>query len=333
MATHRAALLHAPAPIDLRPLTISTVAVPTAGPSDVLIEVGACAVCRTDLQICEGDLAPRRLPIVPGHQIVGRVVAIGSDVAGVEVGMRVGVAWIAHTCGQCRFCVTGRENLCEHARFSGWDRDGGYAEMVTADHRFVYTLPEGDDEQLAPLLCGGTIGYRCVRVAGATRGQRLGLFGFGASATIVIQVAQYLGCEVYVVTRSLEEQQRARRLGAVWAGSYDESPPQPLDAAITFAPVGEVVIAALRAVDRGGTVVINAIHLDRIPEFDYDLLWWERTLRSVANVTRDDVRGLLELAPLVPLVTETDRYPLAEANQALLDLRDGRVRGAAVLTM
>jgi propanol-preferring alcohol dehydrogenase len=331
--TYRAATLDTPAPISSAPLAFVDVEVPALAPTDVRLVVEACAVCRTDLQICEGDLAPRRTPIVPGHQIVGRVQAVGNDVRDLDVGTRVGVAWIAHTCGGCRFCVSGRENLCEAARFTGWDRDGGYAEIATADHRFVYPLPDGDADQLAPLLCGGVIGYRCLRVAGLRRGQRLGLYGFGASATVVIQVARHLGYETFVVTRSDDEQQRARRLGAVWAGSYDDAPPEPLDAAITFAPVGDVVIAALRAVDRGGTVVINAIHLDRIPQFDYDLLWWERSLRSVANVTRDDVRSLLQLAPIVPVVTEVDRYPLVDANRALLDVREGQVRGAAVLTV
>jgi alcohol dehydrogenase, propanol-preferring len=330
---YRAAVLNAPAPIASAPLSMVDLEMPAPAPTEVLLVVEACAVCRTDLQICEGDLPPRRTPIVPGHQIVGRVQEVGRDARGVEVGMRVGVAWIAHTCGRCRFCVTGRENLCEEARFTGWDRDGGYAAMVTADHRFVYPLPDGDADQLAPLLCGGVIGHRCLRVAGLRAGQRLGLYGFGASATVVIQVARHLGLETFVVTRSLEEQQRATRLGAIWAGSYDDTPPEPLDAAITFAPAGDVVIAALRAVDRGGTVVINAIHLDRIPQFDYDLLWWERSLRSVANVTRDDVRALLELAPLVPIKTEVDRYPLVDANRALLDLREGRVSGSAVLTV
>ncbi|HEV8296214.1 MAG TPA: zinc-dependent alcohol dehydrogenase family protein [Acidimicrobiales bacterium] len=331
-STARAAVLERPAPIDDEPLVISALPASRLAPTDVLIDVAACGVCRTDLQLCEGDLAARVLPVVPGHQIVGRVRAIGDEVQGLQLGDRVGVAWIAYSCGTCRFCESGRENLCESARFTGWDRNGGFAEQATADHRFVYHLPPGgDDDQLAPLLCGGVIGYRCLRVAGATAGQRLGLYGFGASATIVIQIARHLGCEIYVATRRAEEQARALRLGATWAGSYDERPPRALDAAITFAPAGDVVIAALAAVDRGGTVVINAIHLDRIPEFAYDLLWWERSLRSVANVTRDDVRALLELAPAVPIVTERVTYRLGDANRALRDLRDGHVAGAAVL--
>jgi alcohol dehydrogenase, propanol-preferring len=260
------------------------------------------------------------------------VVETGREVRGIDVGQRVGVAWLAWACGVCRFCTSGRENLCERARFTGWDRDGGYASLVTADHRFVHPLPDGvDATALAPLLCGGVIGWRCLRSVDPRPGLRLGLYGFGASASLVVQAAAQLGCECYVATRNLAEQARARRLGAVWAGGYDEQPPLPLDAAITFAPVGSVVIDALRAVDRGGTVVINAIHLDHIPQFDYDLLWHERSLRSVANVTRDDVRTFLELAREVPVVPDFAVYPLADANRALLDARDGGVSGAAVL--
>lgn len=327
-----ACVLDAPAPIDQHPLHWRSRADAAPGAGEVLIDVTACGVCRTDLQICEGDLTARRLPIVPGHQVVGSVRQVGAGVEDLPVGTRVGVAWIAGTCGHCRFCASGRENLCERAVFTGWDRDGGYAEQVVADASFVHRLPDGyDDVAVAPLLCGGAIGYRCLETAGAAPGMRLGLYGFGASATIVVQLARHLGCEPYVVTRSKPELERAMRLGAVWAGTYDERPPVALDAAITFAPVGSVVVDALRAVDRGGTVVVNAIHLDHIPEFDYGLLWWERSIRSVANVTRHDVRRLLELAPAVPVVTEVDTYPFDQANDALIDLRDGRVRGAAVL--
>jgi propanol-preferring alcohol dehydrogenase len=289
-------------------------------------------VCRTDLQLCEGDLIARRLPIVPGHQVVGTIATVGAGVTDLTVGDRVGVAWIAGTCGRCRFCLSGRENLCVDATFTGWDVDGGYAQSMRARRDFVYPLPDGyDDVAVAPLLCGGVIGYRCLRVAGAASGMRIGLYGFGASATIVIQIAKHWGCEVYVVTRSTAEQERALALGAVWAGPYSARPPVALDAAITFAPSGDVVVAALEAIDRGGIVVVNAIHLDRIPEFDYGLLWWERALRSVANVTRSDVTELLALAPQVPIATQTDLYSLAGANDALRDLAVGRVRGAAVL--
>jgi propanol-preferring alcohol dehydrogenase len=329
--TYRAARLTTPRPVDRRPLQLVDVIDDPLGPTEVRIRVDACAVCRTDLQLCEGDLVARRLPIVPGHQVVGTVIDTGGDVRGMQQGSVVGLAWIASSCGHCRFCTSGRENLCEHARFTGWDRDGGFAETVVADHRYVYPMV-GDPSAIAPLLCGGAIGYRCLRAADVHAGQRIGLYGFGASASIVVQMTCHLGCEAFVITRSEAEQRRAKALGAVWTGGYDDAPPVPLDSAITFAPVGDVVVAALRAVDRGATVVVNAIHLDRIPQFDYDLLWWERSIRSVANVTRDDVRGLLELATQIPLRTEVSGYSLADANRALLDLRDGRLHGTAVLT-
>jgi propanol-preferring alcohol dehydrogenase len=316
------------------------------GPGEVRIEVGACAVCRTDLQLCEGDLEARRLPIVPGHQAVGRIMAVGDGVPPGRVGVRVGVAWLAGWCGECRFCRTGRQNLCERATFTGWDRDGGFARSMLARNEAAHAIPSAfdgvDDHAVAPLLCGGVIGYRSLRIAGVgprleradtdeTPG-RLGLYGFGASATYVAQVASHWGWEVYAVTRSEAEQARARRLGAVWAGGYDDRPPVPLDAAITFAPVGWVVVRALEAVDRGGTVAVNAIHLDRIPEFPYERLWWERTLRSVANVTPADVRNFLDLAARAGLRADTEVFPLREANDALARLKDGRISGAAVLT-
>jgi propanol-preferring alcohol dehydrogenase len=328
----RAAVLDQPRPAAEGPLELRVHDRGALPAGDVEIEVTACAVCRTDLQLCEGDLTAHRLPVVPGHQVVGRVGAVGSTVEGVAVGDRVGVAWPAWACGVCRFCTTGRENLCERAEFTGWDRDGGYAERMRADHRFVTRLPEGfADLDAAPLLCGGVIGYRALKIAGIEAGMRIGLFGFGASATIVIQVAVHWGCEVFAVTRSRTEQERARRLGAAWTGGYDERPPVRLDAAITFAPVGDVVVDALRSIDRGGTVAINAIHLDHIPEFAYDLLWHERTVRSVANVTRADIAALLALAAEIPIVTEVQHYDLADANRALVDLGEGRISGAAVL--
>lgn len=311
---------------------------PAPGPGEVLIDVTGCAVCRTDLQIVGGDLAARRLPIVPGHQIVGRVAGLGAGVDPVvhPIGARVGVAWIAATCGRCRFCRSGRENLCLELRFTGWDRDGGYADRVTARADFTYALPDGfDDLQVAPLLCGGAIGHRSLRVAGVdlqdAAGQRLGLYGFGASATCVIQEAVHAGCEVHVATRSAAEQERARALGAASVGGYDDPPPAPLDAAITFAPAGAVVVAALRAVDRGGTVAINAIHLDHVPELDYDDLWLERSLRSVANVTREDVVEFLALAASIPVETRIEVYPLDEADAVLDRLDAGAISGAAVL--
>lgn len=305
---------------------------PEPGPGEVLIEVTACGVCRTDLQLAEGDLEARKLPIVPGHQVVGTVVALGEDVLSWRVGDRAGVAWLSSTCGECRHCAAGRENLCEQARFTGWDRDGGYAGYISARADFAFPLPRGfDDLAAAPLLCGGVIGYRSLKISGISPGGRLGLFGFGASASLALQVARHWDCEVYVSTRSEREQARARELGAVWAGRYDEAPPAPLDAAITFAPAGETVVRALEAVDRGGTVAINAIHLDRVPEFSYDLLWLERSIRSVANFTRRDAREFLDLAAAIPIRTAIDVYPLEAANTALRRLAAGQVSGAAVL--
>ncbi len=328
----RAARLHTPAPVAGRPLTLEEGEDPRPGPGEILVEVAACGVCRTDLQLVEGDLRPRRLPIVPGHQAVGRVVAVGRDVDGWSVDDRVGIGWLAGTCGRCRFCRTGRENLCEEARFTGWDRDGGYATLTTVRADFALRLPPGrSDLELAPLLCGGVIGYRALRLAEVRPGGTLGLYGFGASASLAIQVATHWGCDVYVVTRSEREQERARRLGAVWAGGYDDPPPVPLDAAVTFAPVGWVVVKALEAVDRGATVAINAIHLDRIPEFGYESLWWERRLRSVANYTRADAEAFLALTGEIPVTTAIDPRPLSEANRALADLATGNVDGTLVL--
>jgi propanol-preferring alcohol dehydrogenase len=308
------------------------------GPGEVLVEVDVCAMCRTDLQLVEGDLEARRLPIVPGHQVVGRIRATGDgvDATAYPLDALVGIAWIASTCGRCRFCRTGRENLCPDGTFTGWDRDGGYGEQVIARADFTYPIPEGFDAvHAAPLLCGGTIGYRSLKIAGVdladAQDVRLGLYGFGASATCVAQLAVHAGCEVFVVTRSVEEQRRAAALGATWSGGYDTAPPVPLDAAITFAPVGEVVVTALQALDRGGTVAINAIHLDGIPAFDYQHLWLERSVRSVANVTRADVVELLALAAAIPIRTTVEEHPLAEANLALRRLAAGEVAGAAVL--
>jgi propanol-preferring alcohol dehydrogenase len=289
-------------------------------------------VCRTDLQLAEGDLAARRLPVVPGHQAVGVVEAVGEGVTGWQRGDRAGVAWLAGSCGACSRCRAGRENLCDAAQFTGWDRDGGYAELLGVRADFALRLPEGfPDLAAAPLLCGGVIGYRSLIVSGIQPGGRLGLYGFGASALCAIQVARHWRCEVFVCTRSEAEKRRARELGASWAGGYDETPPAPLDAAITFAPTGDVVVAALRAVDRGGTVAINAIHLDRIPQFSYDLLWWERSLRSVANFTRADASAFLALAAEIPVRTATEVFPLAAANEALQRLAAGEIHGAAVL--
>ncbi len=324
--------LSRPGPVEGHPLEPVDLPDPVPGPGQLLLEVAACGVCRTDLQLAEGDLAAHRLPLVPGHQIVGRVAALGPDTPGWAVGDRAGVGWLAGSCGECAWCRSGRENLCEQALFTGWDRDGGYAGKTIVRAAFAVRLPERfADLAAAPLLCGGVIGYRALRVCGIRPGERLGLFGFGASAFLAIQVAVHWGCQVFVATRSPAEQRRALDMGAEWAGSYDEPPPLPLDAAVTFAPVGEVVVAALRALDRGGVVAINAIHLDRIPEFPYDLLWWERQIRSVANFTRRDAQDFIDLAARIPIHTVAEPYPLAEANTALQRLKEGRVSGAAVL--
>ena len=328
----RAAVLTRPRPIGDGPLDIVEWPDPEFDPDEVLLTVSSCAVCRTDLQLCEGDLESRALPVVPGHQIVGVVAARGARVTGLEIGERVGVAWIGSTCGRCRFCRAGRENLCLDARFTGWDRDGGYAEKVAVRAEYVGRLPDAFDALgAAPLLCGGAIGLRSLRMSGIAPGGRLGLYGFGASATCAIQIARHWGCEVFVCTRSATEQKRAIDLGAVWAGGYDEHPPEPLDAAVTFAPVGSVVVAALRALDRGGVVAVNAIHLDRIPEFDYGALWWERQIRSVANVTRADVAELVELAASIPIRADVETFALDDANLALQRLAEGSISGAAVL--
>jgi propanol-preferring alcohol dehydrogenase len=306
---------------------------PPAG--ELLLKVSACAVCRTDLQLCEGDIAAHELPIVPGHQAVGRVEALGAGVTGWRVGDRAGVAWLGGADGTCVQCRGGRENLCEAASFTGWDRDGGYATHMRVRADFALRLPDGfADLDAAPLLCGGVIGYRSLLRSGIDRvgrGGRLGLFGFGASATLAIQVARHWGCRVFVCTRSRTEQERARALGAEWTGDYTERPPEPLDAAVTFAPAGSVVVAALKSLDRGGTVAINAIHLDRVPEIAYGDLWWERTVCSVANFTREDARAFLDLAARIPIRTEREVHPLAEANRALSRLARGEVHGAAVL--
>jgi propanol-preferring alcohol dehydrogenase len=326
-----AQVLHAPAPIEQRPLSVEQREAPVPGAGELLISVVACAVCRTDLQICEGELAPHRQPVVPGHQVVGRVEAVGSGVQGWNLGDRAGIGWLASSCENCDYCERGLENLCPDATFTGWDRDGGYAGWVTTRADFTFHLAsELDDVAAAPLLCGGVIGYRSLRLSGVKPGGRLGLFGFGASASLTIQVAIYQGMDVYVVTRSSDEQERARRLGAKWSGGFDDHIPTGFDGAITFAPAGALVVAAMRSLAPGGTVAINAIHLDGIPAFDYDLLWRERALKSVANYTRQDAREFLQLAAQIPIRTEIDVMPLEDANEALQLLKAGRLNGTGV---
>ncbi len=306
--------------------------VPEPGPGEVLIRVHACGVCRTDLHVVDGDLPPVRDAIVPGHETVGTVAAAGEGVERFRDGERVGVPWLGWTCGACTYCRSGRENLCEAARFTGYHIDGGYADYVLADQRYVFRLPDAySDVAAAPLLCAGLIGHRALVMAGDAR--RLGIYGFGAAAHIVAQVARHEGRDVYAVTRpgDAAAQDFARSLGAVWAGGSDAAPPEELDAAIIFAPVGALVPAALRATAKGGTVVCAGIHMSDIPSFPYEILWGERTLRSVANLTRKDGEDFLALAPKVPVRTHTEAMPLAEANAALARLREGRLEGAAVL--
>lgn len=315
------------------PLELEERPVPEPGPREVLIKVRACAVCRTDLHVIDGDLPNIRTPIIPGHEIVGEVVSVGEG-ADIRPGERVGVPWLGHTCGHCDYCDSGQENLCGQARFTGYQIDGGFAEMTVADHRYCFPIDAAySDVEAAPLLCAGLIGYRSLAMAG--EGRRLGIYGFGAAAHIVAQVAGWQGREVFAFTRSGDTtaQAFARKLGAAWSGSSEEPAPVALDAAIIFAPVGALVPAALRAVRRGGTVVCGGIHMTDIPSFPYSILWGERVVRSVANLTRRDAEAFLALAPRVPVRTHTVSYPLERANQALDDLRCGRLSGAAVLVM
>jgi len=315
------------------PLRLADLPDPEPGAGEVRVRVRACAVCRTDLHVVDGELSEPDLPLIPGHQIVGTVEALGPGVAGVRLGERVGIPWLGWTCGTCAFCARGAENLCPRARFTGYTLPGGFAERTVADARFCFPIPPGfADQQAAPLLCAGLIGYRALRLAGEAR--TLGFYGFGAAAHILIQVARHQGKAVFAFTRAEDADGRrfARSLGAAWAGPSDEPPPVPLDAAIIFAPAGALIPAALRAVAPGGVVVCAGIHMSDIPSFPYELLWGERTLRSVANLTRRDGEEFLALAPRIPVRTETTRYALEQANEALAALREGRVQGAAVLT-
>ena len=314
------------------PLRAAQVPEPEPGPEEVLIRVHACAVCRTDLHVVDGELPDPKLPLIPGHQIVGTVEKIGGRFERFAPGDRVGVPWLGHTDGTCRYCLTGRENLCERARFTGYQIDGGYAGYAAADHRFCFPIPEGyPDLQAAPLLCAGLIGYRALRMIGDA--ERLGLYGFGASAHIISQVATHQGRKVFAFTSPGNEmgQRFARGFGAAWAGGSDEPPPEELDAAIIFAPVGALVPVALRAVAKGGVVVCAGIHMSDIPPYPYEILWGERSVRSVANLTRRDGEEFLAVVPQVPVRTEVRPFPLERANEALAALRGGEIRGAAVL--
>jgi propanol-preferring alcohol dehydrogenase len=305
---------------------------PRPGEGEVRLRVSACGVCRTDLHVVDGELPDPKLPIIPGHEIVGRIDMVGAQVNALEVGQRVGVPWLGHACGHCQYCRSGRENLCDYPLFTGYTRDGGYATHVTADARYVFPLPDsGDSVATAPLLCAGLIGWRSLQIAG--EGKKLGLYGFGAAAHIIAQVARWQGRDIFAFTRKGDAagQTFARELGARWAGSSEESPPEPLDCAIIYAPVGELVPAALRAVRKGGRVVCAGIHMSNIPSFPYSILWQEREIKSVANLTRQDGHEFFAIVPKAGIKTQTTPYPLRRANEALADLRSGRVQGAAVL--
>lgn len=324
----RAMILDAPR----TPLRLADLPVPEAERGQILIRIEACGVCRTDLHLLDGELSNPRLPVIPGHEIVGRVAALGEGVSGLSVGERVGVPWLGWTCGTCGYCATGHENLCDNARFTGCHLPGGYAEYTIADQRFCFPLPEHlSATALAPLLCAGLIGYRALTMAGDAH--RIGLYGFGAAAHILAQVLAHQRRPFYAFTRAgdHESQTFARRLGATWAGDCEAAPPEPLDAALIFAPAGELVPTALQHVRKGGTVVCAGIHMSDIPTFAYELLWGERVVRSVANLTREDGRRFLELAAKVPITTHVEPYPLERANEALQALRHGRLQGAAVL--
>ncbi len=327
--------LYQPKPAEEHPLVLEEVPTPQPGPGQVLLRVRACGVCHTDLHTVEGDIRPPRYPITPGHQVVATVEALGEGVEGLQKGQRVGVTWLYETCGTCTYCRRGLENLCPQARFTGFHADGGYAEYMVAPAGFVFPLPEAlDDAHAAPLLCAGVIGYRTLRVAQVQPGEEVvGLFGFGASAHLVIQVLRHWGNRVLVFTRSPKRQAHARELGAVWAGHPNDTPPETLDKALIFAPAGEIVHQALRHLNPGGTVVINAIYMTPIPEMPYHLIYQERGLRSVANVTRQDAREFLRLAGEIGIQTTIQPYPWTQANQALADLKAGKIVGQAVLIM
>jgi alcohol dehydrogenase, propanol-preferring len=328
MASMRAMVLERPG----SPLVLREQPIPAPGAGEILVEIAACGVCRTDLHVVDGELPDPKLPIVPGHEIVGRVAALGAGLKDLTLGERVGVPWLGHTCQACPYCRDGRENLCDAPLFTGYTRDGGYATHVIADARYCFPLTgPSDDAETAPLLCAGLIGWRSYRMAG--EGRALGLYGFGAAAHILAQVAAWQGRRVYAFTRAgdVAAQSLAKSLGAVWAGSSEEAPPEPLDAAIIFAPVGALVPLALKAVRKGGRVVCGGIHMSDIPSFPYRDLWQERQVVSVANLTREDAREFLAIAPQAGVKTTVTRYLLAEANVALADLRQGRIQGAAVL--
>ena len=331
----RAMLLAAQAPVTSSPLALTELPLPEPGRGEVRVRIRACATCRTDLHIIEGDLPARRLPLVPGHQAVGVVDAVAAGTSRLALGERVGIAWLRSTCGRCRFCVTGKENLCEDSTYTGWTHDGGYAEYAIVPEAFAYRIPPGfGDAEAAPLLCAGIIGYRALRRSQVRRGGRLGMYGFGSSAHVAIQVARHWGCSVYVVTRDRAHRRLALDLGAEWAGGPGEAPPEKVDAAIVFAPAGELVPAALDALDKGGTVALAGIHMTDLPPLQYERhLFWEKTLRSITANTREDGEALLAEAAAIPIRPRVTRYGLMDANRALQDLTEDRVEGTAVLML
>jgi len=328
----KACLLESPASVEENPLRFTEVAAPEPGLGEVLVRVHACGVCRTDLHVVEGELPPRKSPVIPGHQVVGAVKRCGAQAARFSPGVRVGIAWLQSTDGVCEYCRSGRENLCADAAFTGYTVDGGYAEYVVAPETFVYPIPDGfSDMAAAPLLCAGIIGFRSLRVSGVEPGGALGLYGFGAAAHVAIQVARHRGVRVYAITRDQRHRDLALELGAVWAGSGSDEPPEKLDSAIIFAPAGELVVAALRVLKKGGTVALGGIYMSPIPQFDYSLLYGERVIRSVTNNTRRDGEDFLKIAAEIPIHTRVQEFPLPEANAALNALKHDAVRGAAVL--
>jgi propanol-preferring alcohol dehydrogenase len=328
----KACLLHSPARVETNPLEFADVPDPVPQGDQVLVRVNACGVCRTDLHVVEGELPPRKSPVIPGHQVVGRIENAGEAAKRFRIGDRVGIAWLHRTDGVCDYCRAGKENLCDNPTFTGYIVDGGYAEYTLAPEGFVYPIPEGlTDEHAAPLLCAGIIGFRSLRLSGIEAGGKLGLYGFGAAAHLAIQVARHWNVSVYAMTRDARHQKLALEMGAVWAGGTVDEPPAKLDAAIVFAPAGEIVPAALKALKKGGTVALGGIHMSPIPSFDYDLLYGERVLRSVANNTRQDGEDFLRLAAEIPIHTETEIFPLRDANRALNSLKNDAIRGAAVL--
>ncbi len=325
-------VLRHPAPIESNPLEYTDIPKPAPSGTQVLVRVNACGICRTDLHVIEGELTPRKSPITPGHQVVGIVEATGERAQRHAIGTRVGIAWLHSTDGTCDYCRAGKENLCDNPTFTGWTVDGGYAEYALAEESFLYPIPEGfDDLKAAPLLCAGIIGFRALRLSGLQRGGRLGLYGFGAAAHVAIQVARHWGAEVYAATRDERHQKLALELGAVWAGGTVAEPPVKLDSAIVFAPAGEIVPAALKALKKGGTLALGGIHMSEIPPLDYNLLYGERVVRSVANNTREDGHDFLKVAAEIPIHVETQVFPLEEANRALNSLKNDAIRGAAVL--